>query len=734
MAQKEQQCIVFLPLEALATYWEEQSCIPENASHLAKYLYTRPHASRARKWLAYAMGWPDGPQGGKPASHEHWLKTIPLSGATRLPIEETAQRARAHYLCATHGLAWPDALEGQGTRHLDKGARRGANNVAESVRRFLHFASALAQQEQPYDPGTEDGWPPAISSRNHRYKKGMQLYRKIVRVHRLHVVSDPKQATADSIAEASRSYRDQAANTAGRQLWNRMVAQLKEAAERGHLPGIGEELLSQLTPVYTQGHQPKAPQCLTEQELIALWPEHFQPAKSDPGKVSLESGLHGFFNRHLPPGQVRNAAGNVCPKKNLKVTKSLKQRGYHLRRYVWWWREKGALAPSLESLLEPEKIRTWLLGVAGKERRVSNCDSETYGELFYTARYYFEHDTEALKELAETEMTLPSPNESDRGREAVKRLGSPAMFLEIGEALGHYADHYPRLNETRSSGHYLPAKGYQVHLSLRLETGLRPGAVSLLRYFDHEPDEVLWPSIFPGENACYQLAIPRRDMKQHKKALILSERRPCVKPYRFFVIRPETARAMREYLESWHFAEAVLAKRTNCLFLTMTGEPFKNLRDDAFMTSFRDAYPRIAAYTRGKTDQTLPVLKPYDHRHVMGEFLARHMPGGKLKTWYLTHHIDKGSDRHYGDQDAAFLRQCVSDVLDGVPPLHEQERQHLESMKRREAEREERDRQALENQGRLADQLGRLLQQNADKDALISQLSTEIAHLRSQLE
>lgn len=136
---------------------------------------------------------------------------------------------------------------------------------------------------------------------------------------------------------------------------------------------------------------------------------------------------------------------------------------------------------------------------------------------------------------------------------------------------------------------------------------------------------------------------------------------------------------------------------------------------------------RVILFYKKRMGIELPPLELYAHRHVIGEFLNRHVPGGKLKTWYLTHSPGKGSDNEYGDDDAAFLRRCISEVLEGVPPLHEQERQRLEEAERRERERAEHEQRVLQAQERTAAELAKLRAQLEAKDKELDQLRARAA-------
>lgn len=110
----------------------------------------------------------------------------------------------------------------------------------------------------------------------------------------------------------------------------------------------------------------------------------------------------------------------------------------------------------------------------------------------------------------------------------------------------------------------------------------------------------------------------------------------------------------------------------------------------------------------------------------MAEMLRRYMPGGRLTTLYLTHRSEKNADTHYGSDDGMFLRQCIHEILDGKPPLPEQQRQHAEQIRRQEDERH----RIVENMA------GEVLATNAELKKLAAALAAkeeELRALRGQL-
>jgi hypothetical protein len=135
----------------------------------------------------------------------------------------------------------------------------------------------------------------------------------------------------------------------------------------------------------------------------------------------------------------------------------------------------------------------------------------------------------------------------------------------------------------------------------------------------------------------------------------------------------------------------------------------------------------LANYTK-KTGKTLPDLDRYAHRHVIGEALHRHEPGSRLKTWYLTHKIDRGSDVYYGKSESQYLLECLHDVLDGRPPKHEQERVRHEKAAAAEQERLEWSHAMLEQQRKLQGELERLNDALSQRDRIIDQLRAELHH------
>jgi hypothetical protein len=181
-----------------------------------------------------------------------------------------------------------------------------------------------------------------------------------------------------------------------------------------------------------------------------------------------------------------------------------------------------------------------------------------------------------------------------------------------------------------------------------------------------------------------------------------------------------------QYLENgWRKADAVLRRKTNRLLLRRDGSPYgQEGLGNAYCTGKRAV---LANYTK-KTGKTLPDLDRYAHRHVIGEALHRHEPGSRLKTWYLTHKIDRGSDVYYGKSESQYLLECLHDVLDGRPPKHEQERVRHEKAAAAEQERLEWSHAMLEQQRKLQGELERLNDALSQRDRIIDQLRAELHH------
>jgi len=168
----------------------------------------------------------------------------------------------------------------------------------------------------------------------------------------------------------------------------------------------------------------------------------------------------------------------------------------------------------------------------------------------------------------------------------------------------------------------------------------------------------------------------------------------------------------------------VAAGRTSALYLNREGEAYKR---GGFCNSYIAKKHFASRDCERRTGEKIPLLDRYAHRHLMGEFLRRHIPGGNLKAWYLTHRSDSGSDRNYGDDDAALLRECIDEILSGRPPRPAQETQRW-AQQTGQLDRVQASLNSLNDQLRETNEA--LLRANAmiaERDRIISDLRRKIA-------
>lgn len=705
-----------------------------------KYPYTAADASRARKYLSVALGFAPY-EGARPeaADIERVGSNIRLMELLHVNIEQMAARARAAFLWIQHDIPMQEALGVRGACGLPDLVRKAANNTKASVLRAMRFVRDLGQSGYGLTPGSD--WPERVNGT--QYAAGMILYSEIQRRHVSQGMLSPLQATPQSVREAAQKYVTLAKTYRKAGDFNTKVRQLRRAIREGLLPGFPQELLSELEEIRYSTNGPAA--ALSEAQLIDLWPVHFQENSDHPGHLDRTRGLLGFFNKRLGSPRPTNPFGKRCPKDNLNLDRALQNRISVLQRLLYRGRQRDGDRPPrpLEEYFSGEELTAWLDQYVDERNVVTVHHKNDYIHAIYVANLYFEQDTFEFCRWAEDEFDFPERGESLRGTRVVELAGSPDVFMDWGEAWNQYASNAPTIAahpRKADSGFYLPRKSCEVELRIRVETGLRPENVDELDVVDGPAASNVASTIWKNPDGTYGIAVSMHLMKQHKRRRFGASRRSATpaqagrataarRCYRFILERPETIAALDEYLSNgWKHARDVVSGETRRLLLNRGGHPF---RPGEVGDTYCDMRPRAAALYRKKTGKVLPPLDRYAHRHVLGAALERHVPGSALKTQYLTHRISRGSDVFYGDDDARFLRTCLSEILDGKPPRPEQEKQRLEAQAQREHEREKREGELHGCVIQLTDEVGRLRATLDRKEEEIRRLSGMLAEQRA---
>jgi hypothetical protein len=284
-------------------------------------------------------------------------------------------------------------------------------------------------------------------------------------------------------------------------------------------------------------------------------------------------------------------------------------------------------------------------------------------------------------------VNFPDPTEGTRGIRVLEKA-NPQTLLDLCLALGEYADAAPDLlskagrRRAARVGNFLPRKACQVDLVVRIWTGLRPSVVELIEVADGAHFDPAIPTMWAIDNG-YRIHVPAPAMKHRKRGIhrlgrgsILSRSgrgrrsQPESRGYDFLIVDPSAVRVISDYLENgWRQAIPVLENRTRRLLLSRNGDRFA---DDSFGHAVHGITMHAIEAYRVRHGVTLPRLPRNAHRHVIGEYLRRYDSSQPFKSWYLTHSPCKGSDRNYGDHEAAALRAAIAAVLEGQLPIAEQ--------------------------------------------------------------
>jgi hypothetical protein len=308
------------------------------------------------------------------------------------------------------------------------------------------------------------------------------------------------------------------------------------------------------------------------------------------------------------------------------------------------------------------------------------------------AKTYCEIDVGPVATKVNREIRFESSKESTRGEQALEKGGVPEMLL-LAEALGIYAEAAPKLStkkhyEKTGAGHYLVRKSAQVDLMIRMDTGLRPGVIDHLELAEERNGRGARPVLWKDDNGIYRIRIPWIWMKQHKAGLATTAaafdrlvKRDKQKRYMkgfAFVLRPETGAVIDEYLEhGWQWAREVQSKKTRRLLLNSSGRQM--VKDERSLgkgsTLLLNCVREAREYIRRTENREIPYFDRYAHRHVVGHFVELHHPGHQLKTTYLTHTSQRGSDWFYGTVDNSLLHECLAEMFSGKPSRAEQQKQ-----------------------------------------------------------
>jgi len=650
-------------LAELDEVWRDLSPGVKVGSGAHAHRHDRQHGSRAAKWLPIALA---------PAT----AAKTPLPAIARLDPPETGARARAAFLEMVHGIGGGEGSAG--TAALPNNVRKAANNVAESVRRAIRFLAAmLPADELPEAPL----WPEPV--RSPKYDRGVRLYRDVRRAHLREGIMDPTNhlpAITERVA-AEHAERGRIAGSYGS--YNRMVRDLREMLGDGSLPGVPGSLADCLQELRLDPSVGPA-KTIPIKELVRRWPDHFRLNAS--GKIDLEHGLLGYFNRSLGLRRPSGVNGSSCPPENLLGDRSLPGRLDNLRRFLA--RVATPADTELAECFSADRIWCWLKGYIEERNAVSCMHLQAWWAVMYTAKLYLGIDLTATERLVAEGIQFPAMDASTKGTVTLERAGTNpvATLLSIAAALKAAAEGERELSPKRRVGCFLPRKSAEVEFWIRLLTGLRPENVAVLVFLDAPSPDTLVPAIWREGNG-YVVCIPFRCMKQNKrrlrgKPLVSRQPRP-ERPFIFRIEFPAAVTALDEHLsDGWIHAAAVVEGRTRRLLLNENGEPFKSFEGSQRKTRKR------AVRLNNPTEALLPDLDRYATRHIMSELLNRYQPGGNLKTMYLTHKSATNSDKYYGNDDMSYLRRCIHEILEGLPPLPEQERLRAARLEEMERERD----------------------------------------------
>jgi len=678
-------------LADLDAVWKELSASLKVGSGAFAFRHDRQHACRAAKWLPVSLG------------SENPTQTS-LSFIARLDPQENGAKARTAFLQAVHGVP-ADATT------LPNNIRKAANNVAESVRRAIKFFRALIPEEELPEAYL---WPPPPKLPG--LERGVRLYRDIRKAHLREGVLDPENHVPAITQRVAHEHAERGRRAGSYGSYNLMIRNLRRLLADCNVPGVPASLsdgLSELRLRPDVGPRRIIPIA----DLAKRWPQHFRMTPA--GDIDLEFGVLGFFNRDIGLRRPSSPSGAACPSENLLGPRALHARLGCLRRFLV--RVATPEDVDLAECFRHDRVWDWLTAYIEERGEVSSMHLQAWWAVRYTARAYFGIDTSALDRLVEEGIEFPDSGTSMKGTNTLQKVGDdPVAELHAqAAALRHAAEASHKPGEGRRTGLYFPRKSAEIDFWLRLLTGLRPSNVDSLEVLDRPAPETTVPAIW-RDGSAFVVCIPFRSMKQNKRR---SKGRPLVsraarveRPYIFRIEYAPAVAALDEYLsEGWCFATAVHAGQTRRLLLNAKGEAFRS-----FETSQRKTRKR-AVDLHAETSGPRADLDRYATRHIMAELLRRYMPGGRLTTLYLTHRSEKNADTHYGSDDGVFLRQCIHEILDGKPPLPEQQRQHADQLKRQESERH----RIVENMA------GQLMETNSELKKLTAALAAKEEELRA---
>jgi len=654
--------------------WAELNSSPDVTGAQVPQQHIRQHASRAAKWIAVALTPSLITKGARPDSARVMSRQqeLHLGEAMALDPSELGRRARAAYLVTYLGVAQERAHESSDALGLGKD-RRKINNVSESVRKCVKFFA-------PYFSARVDGkdslWPNAACAGKNR--AGLRLYRLIRDMHIVRGIADPASFKPEYVREVAESVSSRFMEVRKAGDYNKMLRELRALLSGGHLAPLDLTLVEGLLEVRMSPDRGNA-RAFSDEDLIARWPSAFPADPSETDRVDRLRGVLGYFNKGAGLQRPANPEGAMCPRENRLgfhgVEGRLASIKRYLRRIVDHFGE--AATSELKACFCREAIEWWLPSYLGERDVITSMHRDEFLEVTNTAKLYCGLDVTPIMQLAE-EIDFPRVGESMKGSDVVRSAGSPLALLKWAEAFDGYAADAPLPTVTNPSGLYFPRKCLQLDVLLRTETGLRPDILDSLEVRAVAPppghaSSVIW---WDEQAQYYRIRVPRDCMKQHKRSYAStstagSVRRGARRPYDFIVWRQQTIHALHEYLSRWSIARGVAAGTTSSLYLSREGKAYKR---GGFCNSYISKKHFAARDWERRTGEKLPLLDRYAHRHLMGEFLGRHIPGGNLKAWYLTHRSDSGSDRNYGDDDAALLRECIDEILSGRPPRPAQEK------------------------------------------------------------
>ncbi len=594
--------------------------------------------------------------------------------------EDIAKAARAAFLHERHGYDLHRAYTlSSAELGLDRNTAKSANNVAEAVRRLIRFfrtwlttcSTVLIDSQWPATPA------------DLKRSKASVLVGRIRREMIGRGVLDPRHATPKMIAEALRSYTDKSHSTGDVRHWNSSLRDLVAAVKDNQFAGITEEHLSELAEVRTNPRNPAM--TISEEELTQLWPEYFPSLPGDKTHLDPEQGMPGYFNKLLAAEAPSNPAGHKCPRERQLHRNAHTNRFRSIRRYLYRIIHKigcengGTI--TLRDAFEPRRIREWLEAEIKAKGKVHHSHKDGYMHSLMVSKHYFGHDVADLESWSRENVQFPGDWESTRGEQAL-RNGNPKTLVEQAEAMGRYATSSLELSSKKAglrsthsgAGHYLLRKSGEIDCWLRLLTGLRPGALDELEVANSPDRTGCAPAIWFESKGYYILFVPLRWMKQHlvniwgknnSKRLDLDSATGEVKGFEFEIHRPEAVSALSDYLrEGWPYAKAVQEKRTRKLYLNSKGEPFQ---DNGFAKAFTSLRAEVRHFIHKSEGREITDHTRYQHRHIMATFVETHLPGHGLKTTYLTHSSDFGSNALYGKTNMTLLREVIDELLDGKP-------------------------------------------------------------------